>query len=117
MALSDHKYNASSSLYPDDTPNEFLHQFERETLDPQSAASDSAVFAYAIGHEAARQTFTTQEREDAKQFLTESFEAAGMSGKITTGDEYQPSVLPLRISEYSVEADFDEWNIFEGLWK
>ena len=103
MALSEHKYSSSSSLYPDDTPSEFLHQFERETLNPESAASDSAVFAYAIGQEVVRQMFTTQEREDAKAFLTEAFAAAGMSGKITTGNEYQPSVLPLQTTEYLAE--------------
>jgi hypothetical protein len=113
MALSDHKYDASSSLYPSDTSSEFLHQFERETLDPQSAASDASVFAYAVGRESVRQVFTTQEREDAKAFLTEAFAAAGMSGKITTGDEYQPSVLPLQTTEYLAESDYDEFSLFE----
>ena len=113
MALSDHKYDASSSLYPDDTSNEFLRQFERETLNPESAASDSAVFAYAIGQEAVRQAFTTQEREDAKAFLIECFADAGMTGEITTGNEYQPSVLPPQTTEYLVESDFDEFSLFE----
>ena len=111
MALSEHKFSASSSLYPDDTSPEFLHQFERETLNPESPASDAAVFAYAIGQEAVRQTFTTQEREDAKQFLAEAFKAAGMSGKITTGGE--PAILPLQTTEYLTESDYDEFSLFE----
>jgi hypothetical protein len=113
MALSEHKFSASSSLYPDDTSSEFLHQFERETLNPDSTASDSAVFAYAIGQEAVRQAFTTQEREDAKSFLSECFAAAGMTGEITTGNEYQPSVVPLQTTEYLAESDFDEFSLFE----
>ena len=43
------------------------------------------------------------------------FAAAGMSGKITTGNE--PSILPLQTTEYAVGADYDEWSIFEGVWK
>ena len=92
-----------------------LHAFERETLNPDSAASDSAVFAYAIGEESVRQTFTSEERENAKAFLTECFAAAGMSGKITNGTE--PSILQLQSTEYAVGSDFDEWSIFEGVWK
>src|SRR5258707_145368 len=111
MALSHRKYDASLSLYPDDTSNEFLHQFERDSLNPESAASDAAVFAYAIGQEAARQVSTTKEREDAKQFLTEAFRAAGMSGELTTGNE--PSILPLQTTEYLVESDYDECSLFE----
>jgi hypothetical protein len=111
MAMPEHKYNAAESLYPSDTSSEMLHAFERETLNPESAASDSAVFAYAIGQEAVRQAFTTQEREDAKAFLTEAFAAAGMSGKMTTGGE--PSILPLQTTEYLAESDFDEFSLFE----
>ena len=111
MALSDRKYDASLSLYPDDTSNEFLHQFERDSLNPESAASDAAVFAYAIGQESVRQPFTTQEREDAKGFLTETFKAAGMLGKPTTGGE--PSILPLQTAEYLTESDYDEFSLFE----
>ena len=115
MALAEHAYNASSSLYPDDTSNEFLYQFERDSLNPDSPASDAAVFAYAIGSESVRQTFTSEDREDAKAFLAQAFEAAGMTGKITNGTE--PSILQLREPEYAVGADFDEWSIFEGAWK
>jgi hypothetical protein len=112
MAISEHRYDATSlSLFPDDTPNAFLHQFERETLNPESAASDAAVFAYAIGRESLRQTFTTQEVEDAKQFLAETFKAAGMSGKITTGGE--PAILPMRSIEHLSESDFDEAELFQ----
>ena len=111
MALAEYAYNASSSLYPDDTSNEFLYQFERDSLNPDSPASDAAVFAYAIGQEAVRQRFTSEDREDAKAFLAEAFEAAGMTGKITTGNE--PSILPLQATEYAVGSDFDEWSIFE----
>jgi hypothetical protein len=112
MAISEHRYDATSlSLFPDDTPNAFLHQFERETLNPESAASDAAVFAYAIGRESLRQTFTTQEVEDAKQFLAETFKAAGMSGKITTGGE--PAILPMPTTEYLAESDYDEFSLFE----
>jgi hypothetical protein len=112
MALSEHKYSSSSSLYPDDTPSEFLYQFERDSLNPDSPASDAAVFTYAIGQEAVRQGFTS---EDAKAFLTEAFEAAGMTGKITNGNE--PSILPLQTTEYAVGSDYDEWTVFEGVWK
>jgi hypothetical protein len=115
MALAEHAYNASSSLFPDDTPTEMLHAFERETLNPDSAASDASVFAFAVGNEAVRQTFTSEDREDAKAFLTEAFAAAGMTGKITNGTE--PSILPLRDPEYAVGSDFDEWSVFEGVWK
>jgi hypothetical protein len=103
MALADRKYDAAESLFPGDTPSSMLHDFERMTLDPDSAASDASVFAYALGYESVRQTFTTQEREDAKQFLTEAFKAAGMSGKITTGVSRQycrcgvSSICPSRI--------------------
>lgn len=115
MALAEHAYNASSSLYPDDTSSEFLYQFERDSLNPNSPASDAAVFAYAIGSESVRQTFTSEDREDAKAFLAETFEAAGMTGKITNGTE--PSILPLQTTEYAVGSDYDEWTVFEGVWK
>jgi hypothetical protein len=87
MALAEYAYDASSSLYPDDTSNEFLYQFERDSLNPDSPASDAAVFAYAIGQEAVRQGFTSEDREDAAAFLIECFAAAGMTGKITNGTE------------------------------
>jgi hypothetical protein len=115
MALAEHAYNASSSLFPDDTSSEFLYQFERDSLNPDSPASDAAVFAYAIGQESVSQTFTSEDRDAAKAFLTEAFAAAGMTGKITTGNE--PSILPLRDPEYAVGADYDEWSVFEGMWK
>jgi hypothetical protein len=111
MALADRKYDAAESLFPGDTPSSMLHDFERMTLDPDSAASDASVFAYALGYESVRQTFTTQEREDAKQFLTEAFKAAGMSGKITTGGE--PAILPMRSIEHLSESDFDEAELFQ----
>jgi hypothetical protein len=111
MALSEFKYNAGESLYPEDTPNSMLHDFERMTLIPESAASDASCFAYAFGRESLRQTFTTQEIEGAKAFLTETFKAAGMRGKLTTGGE--PSILPLQTTEYLSESDYDEFSLFE----
>ena len=94
MALSESVFDIGVPLDPDDLSNQDLYAFERACARSGSAASDDAVFAYATGQNSVGPTFTPQEREEARRFLMEAFQCAGMTGVPTSSNDYRPSVAP-----------------------
>jgi hypothetical protein len=109
MALSTDLYDIDVPLDPDDLSNEDLYAFERSCARSGSAASDDAVFAYATGQNTFGPTFTPEEREEARQFLMEAFQRAGMTGVPTSSNDYRPSVAPQPLPT----DDWEDADIFE----
>jgi hypothetical protein len=109
MALSTDLFDIDVPLDPDDLSNADLYAFERACARSGSAASDDSVFAYTTGQNSVGPTFTPKEREEARQFLMEAFQRAGMVGVPTSSNDYRPSAQPQRQSS----DDWEDADIFD----
>jgi hypothetical protein len=109
MALSSDLFDIDVPLDPDDLSNQDLYAFERACARSGSAASDDSIFAYATGQNSVGPTFTPEEREDARKFLMECFQRAGMTGVPTNSSEYRPSAQPQR----QPSDDWEDADIFD----
>jgi len=103
MALSEHKYDASESLYPAIPRARLLHDFERETLNPRVRPAMRR-FAYAVGQEAGAARI-----HDARTRRRQAVSNQGLRGCACLGNHHRqrvsPSVLPPQTTEYLVESD------------
>jgi hypothetical protein len=109
MALSTDLFDLDVPLDPDDLSNEDLYAFERSCARSGSASSDDAIFAYATDQNSVGPTFTPEERDEARKFLMEAFQRAGMTGVPSSNNDYRPPTLP----QPTPSDDWEDADIFE----
>jgi hypothetical protein len=109
MALSESAFDIGVPLDPDDLSNQELYAFERACARSGSAASDDSIFAYATGQNSVGPTFTPEEQAEARKFLMECLQLAGMTGVPSTNNDYRPSAPPQPLPT----DDWEDADIFE----